>query len=209
MEALEEGEVSVFFRPRVHGADDFEVLRDARDVAAVFLVLHPGRTRTFRRVLLGRKRLPLHGEREWARVERVVAGEAALAAELDLDVYETRTRGLRVQPAAIAAGGGSYGLARHDDHVHWRARLELPALPGDLAEAFALREDVDLIVAVRDPTRPDRPGTRGRRRKARLPAALLDGFGGRAYAPASPALLDHEGVELVLIGADEAAEGAA
>jgi hypothetical protein len=192
----------------VHGADDFEVLRGLEDVAAVFLVLHPAGTRRFRRVLLGRKRVPLQGEREWARVERVVEGEAALAAELDLDVYETATRGLRVSPAAIAAGGGSYVLASHDDHTHLRARLELPSLPGDLAGAFALREEVDLIVAVRDPTRPDRPGTRGRRRKARLPAPLVESFGGRAYAPAAPELLDHEGVELVLIGVDEAAEHA-
>jgi hypothetical protein len=34
-------------------------------------------------------------------------------------------------------------------------------------------------------------------------------LGGPASAPAAPELLDHEGVELVLIGADEAAEGAA
>ena len=204
VEILERGSVHFLYRPRVHAADDLEVVQGVEDVAAAYLVLRVEGGARFRRVLLGRKRLPGPRERAWAFVERVTTSAEPMRAELDLDVYETRTRGLRVQPPARVAGEGVYALAGHDDHAHLAYVLDLPRAPGDVQAALGIAREGHVIVAVRNPEAPYPPGLRPRRRgRRRLPPGLTDRFGGRRFAPAAPELLDLEGVELVLVGQED------
>jgi hypothetical protein len=51
---VEKGEVFIFYRPRV-GLDE---VRDLADVQRFFFVIEPDAARRFRRIVVGRKRLP-------------------------------------------------------------------------------------------------------------------------------------------------------
>src|SRR6266850_7264748 len=108
---LERGGILFFYRPRVdvEEADAFE------DVQRFFIVLRPVGTRRFRRIVIGRKRLPdpeAH-ERVWGLVVEVADDPAELLEELERKAYETKTRGTRELPEARSAGEGRYSIVDH------------------------------------------------------------------------------------------------
>jgi hypothetical protein len=203
---LERGDVFFFYRPRVGVAE----ARSLDDVARFFFVLHPDAHGRDRLVVVGRKRLPdpERHERVWALVAEVADRPDELREAVGPRVYPTRTRGLRSQPEARPVGEGRYLLADHDGHSHLAYGLELPPEPGEAQQLFALDREASFIVAVRNPDAPAPPGTGlPRSRRADLPPDLRERFGDRRWLPVDdPALLDHPGVELVLIGAAKDAE---
>ncbi|MEA2331875.1 MAG: hypothetical protein QOH58_2013 [Thermoleophilaceae bacterium] len=205
-EALERGDVFFFYRPRV----GVEQVRGLDDVQRFFLVLKPDRQRCYRRLIVGRKRLPdpnVH-EREWAFVAEVAHDPDELRDDVERAEYETKTRGMREQPEGRPVGEGRYSIVDHDGHTHLAYALELPAEPGEAQRLFGISKQASYIVAVRNPTVPAPPGAglQGDRR-AEFPPELLERFGDRRFAPLNPpAFLDHEGAEVVLIGAAETAE---
>jgi hypothetical protein len=200
---IERGDVFFFYRPRV----DTDEVDDLGDVQRFFLVLKPDGTHRFRRVVVGRKRLPdaLRHEREWAFVAEVADDPEELQDELTGQVYETKSRGVREQGAARPVGAGRYALVDHDGHTHLAYELERPHQPGPAQDTFGIRPEASYIIAVRDPRADAPPGTGLRpEQRAQYPPELLERFGGRRFAPVDvPELLDHEGAELVLIGAGE------
>lgn len=198
---LERGDILFFYRPRV-GVDE---VRSLDDVARFFFVLAPDDGGPDRLVVVGRKRLPnpSRHERAWAVVAEVVERPDMLREELGPRVYETRTRGLRREPEARPVGEGRYVLADHDGHSHLIYALELPPEPGEAQRLFDLEPQAGLVVALRNPDAPAPPGTGlPSSRRPELPPEVRDRFGGRRWlALTDPRLLNHEGVELVLIGA--------
>ena len=202
---LERGDVFFFYRPRVG-------LREARslaDVARFFFMLDPDGPEGDRMIVVGRKRLPDPGrhERAWALVTAVTRRPAELRDAVAPHVYETKTRGLRRQPEARPVGEGRYVLADHDGHTHLAYGLELPPRPGPAQELFSVDREASFIVAVRNPDAPAPPNAGlPRSRRAELPPEVRDRFAGRRWLAADPTLLDHPGVELVLIGASHDAE---
>jgi hypothetical protein len=197
---LERGDVFFFHRPRVGVAEAGTL----DDVAHFFFVLEPDGRGCDRVVVVGRKRLPdpERHERAWALVAEV-RRPRELRESLGAHAYETKTRGLRVQPEARAVGEGRYLLADHDGHSHLAYALGVPREPGEAQRMFNLRREASFILAVRNPDAPAPPGTGlPRSRRAHLPPDVRERFGGRRWlAVEDPALLDHPGVELVLIGA--------
>jgi hypothetical protein len=109
-EVLERGDISFFFRPAVQPAD---ALVTELGVQSFFLVLSSARG-LHRRMRVGKKRMPNAGERLWARVERVGSLQRVLGDQMEEEVYTTKTRGERYQPAARAIG----------DHIHLAYRIE-------------------------------------------------------------------------------------
>jgi hypothetical protein len=206
MRVLEPGDVFFFYRPRI-GVDR---VRGLDDVARLMLVLDPDSGRRDRLVVVGRKRLPdpARHERGWALVAEVAEHPDALAPELGAREYETKTRGLRRQPEARPLGEGRYVLADHDGHSHLAYALELPRRPGEAQRLFNIEPKASFIVAIRNPEAPAPPGIGvPRSRRAPLPPQLRERFGSRRWiAIDDPALLDHAGIELVLIGAGEDVE---
>jgi hypothetical protein len=200
---LERGELLFFYRPRV----GVERVRGLGDVQRLFLVLVPEPKRLFRRLIVGRKRLPdpAAHEREWAFVAEVADDPHAIRDDLERVEYATRTRGTRVQPEARPAGEGMYAVVEHDGHTHLAYTLDEPREPDPLQQELGIRREASYIVAVRNPEAPAPPGMgldAGRR--ADLPRPLKERFAGRRFAPLDPPdFLDHAGVELVLIGAAE------
>jgi hypothetical protein len=205
-EVLERGDVFFFYRPRV----GVEEVRGAADVARLLFVLDPDGRSPARLVVVGRKRLPdpARHERAWAFVDAVAERPDALRDALLPRTYETRTRGVRVRPAARPAGEGRYALATHERHSHLAYGLELPPEPGEAQRLLNIRREASFIAAVRNPDAPAPAGTGlPRRSRPQLPPELRERFGDRrGHAIDDPALLDHPGVELVLIGAREDVE---
>jgi hypothetical protein len=193
--------VFFFYRPRV-GLDE---AREPGDVQRLFLILKPDRRRLFRRLIVGRKRLPdpLTHERAWAFVAEVAHRPSDVRDDIGPALYETETRGLRMERPARPAGAGRYALVDHDGHTHLAYALELPPEPGDVQRALGIDREASYIAAVRNPDAPAPPGAGlPPQRRAQLPPELAERFGGRRFVPVDPPeMLDYEGVELVLIGA--------
>jgi hypothetical protein len=203
---VEHGDIAFFYRPRV-GVEDVDELAD---VQRFLLVLAPERSPRQRTLVVGRKRLPdpREHERGWAFVADVTDDPAAVREELEGRAYETRTRGIRLQPPARPAGEGRYAIAEHDGHTHLAYVLELPRRPGPAQDAFRIRPEASYVVAVRNPRAPAPAGTGlSPRQRADYPPELLERFGERRFTPLDdPRLLDYEGAEIVLIGAAEDVE---
>jgi hypothetical protein len=200
---LERGDISFLYRPRV----EEEVVQGLEDVQRFFVVLKPEGQELFRRIVVGRKRLPEPEEHErlWAFVDQVAREPREVREELERTEYETQTQGERVQPEARPAGEGRYALAEHDGHTPLAYALELPRRPGQPQEELRIEEEASYVVAVKNPdvTPPPGVGLRSARR-ASFPSQLAERFRGRRFIPVDPPdFLDHEGAELVLIGAAE------
>jgi hypothetical protein len=204
---LERGSMAFFYRAKV----DVAQVRGLDDVQRFFLVLAPDSKRVYRRLIIGRKRLPdpAAHEREWAFVAEVADDPEAIRDDLERVEYRTRTRGTRVQPEARVAGSAAYVVVDHDGHTHLAYRLDGQRGPDRLERELGIRREASYIVAVRNPEAPAPPETGlGAGRRADLPSVLQQRFASRRFAPLDPPdFLDHAGVELVLIGAAEHASG--
>jgi hypothetical protein len=197
---LERGDIYFFYRPRVN----VDEVRSLDDVQRLFLVLHVDGTHRLREIIVGTKHLPdpdSH-ERAWAFVAQVSDRAEDIRAELRQRTYETKTRGEQRQPPARPVGEGRYLIADHDGHGHLAYVLEIPSDLGDAQRAMRIGREASYVVAVRNPDAPAPPGMGRAGRKLNLPEPLRNRFGGRRFAQLdTPEWLDHEGVELVIIGA--------
>jgi len=210
-ELLERGDLWFFYMPRVRPQPDLPFEADERvagmgDVQRLHVILHAHGGGAFRRLLVGRKRMPDVGRQKfWAEVERVAESADEVVAELRRFEYETKTRGRRVQPPARAAGQGVYAVARHGSHAHLAYRLRQPRAPGEVQRALRILPEASYIAAAFNPEAPPRLGRR-RAFSGELPAWARERFAGRRFAPLDPHLLDVEGLELVLLGASHDVE---
>ena len=202
VQAVERGHVFFAYRPKV----GIETARSLADVQRLFVIVEPQTgARRFRRMLIGRKRLPdvaLH-ERVWGFVDLVSPIPEPVRDALGRQAYETKTRGRREVAEARPAGEGVYGIVCHDDHTHFAYQLELPKRPGPVQRAFGIGGEGSYVIAVVNPAnRAPRGVGLGRHRAGRLPPELQRLFGHRRFISADPpALLDQPNVEFVLIGA--------
>ena len=176
VEVLERGDIRFFYKPTVQPAD---ALVSTPGVQSFFAVLSAAGG-VHRRVRIGRKRMPhASGERLWARVERVGTFERVLADQLEAEQYATKTRGERYQPGAQPIGEGCYAFVRHDDHVHLAYRIDRPE--ADVPDEVRVPEAASHLVLFE--------------RVPRTTAVWT--------TTGDPAMLDDEGAELVLVGADD------
>jgi hypothetical protein len=180
IEVLERGDIRFFYRPSVQPADALEV---TAGVQSFFVVLGAAGGSSYRRVRIGRKRMPApSGERFWARVERVGSLQHVIGGMVESERYTTKTRGERFQPGAQAIAFGCYAFVRHGDHCHLVYRID-HAEP-DVPEEVRVAEAGSFVVLYE---------------RAERTTALWTTAG-------SPALLDEEGAELVLVGVDDEPE---
>jgi len=190
---LERGNIYFAYRPRVEA----QTAHRFDDVQRLYVVLSPRGKASYRLIVIGQKKLPVvagGGDRmAWGFVEEVSSRPEDVEDELDPRRYFTKTR-----------GEGVYAIARHDRHTHLGYVLELPEKPGEVQHALNIGEDGNYIVNVKNPKTPSPPGTgldKGRR-VASFPRNLQLRFRGRRFIPLDPPdFLDHEGAEVVLIGA--------
>ena len=108
VELLEQGDLYFLYTPRVRPrlAPPFETderVAGPRDVQRFHVILCPRGRQAYRRLLIGRKRMPeTRRQRFWAEIERVCETPVEVCADLGRIEYDTKTRGPRVQPPARA-----------------------------------------------------------------------------------------------------------
>jgi len=211
--ALEQGSVTILYRPRVEMKDP----GDLGDVQRLLILLSPEGGAFQRLIAVGRKRLPRSSrhDRFWGFVDLVLT-PFDMNAALGAHVYGTTTRGLRHLPAARAFASGSYEIATHRDHAHLRWHVARITDDEPIAFEADVENDADYIVTIANPD----PTAWGLEEPPELQAALFDDlelhvtiptpfppslqqrFGDRRYAHLdTPEWLEHPGAELVFIGA--------
>jgi hypothetical protein len=173
---LEHGDVFFAYRPRV-GEDHAGGLED---VQRLWMILSPRDRPLHRRIVIGKKRLPRKGQRHWGYVEQVATDPVRLVDDLHETHYWTKTRGMRRQAIARAAGEGVYALAADEDDgaVRLIYRLELPEQVGEVQDALGIAAQAAYI------------------------ATAFATSGRRKFTPVVPALLDDVGTEIILIAAE-------
>lgn len=206
-EIVERGDLYFLYRPdvRPEGAEDTGA-HGMKQVERLYMVMKPKGEKRFRMMVVGRKHLPDldDHERTWGFVDKIARSADEVEAELGRDTYETKTRGERVRPAARPAGEGVYALVRHGRNVRLAYTLELPEHAGPVQKALKIAPEGSIILSVKNPEKPS-PRNVGlsEAREADYPKTLQKKFGSRRFAAAEPELLDYEGAEFVMIGADE------
>jgi hypothetical protein len=204
---LERGHIFFFYRPRVHPPGEEPPPHDLDDIERSYIVLHVRSKSLYRLILIGRKRLPdvRKREREWAFVYQASHKSDEIVEELKRQEYETKTRGMRVRPAARPAGEGVYALVRHESHTHLAYLLELPRERGPVQKTLEIEPEASYVAAVKNPEAPSPPQAGLLPDEAaKYPQWLQEKFGGRRFLPVDPPeLLDYPGAQVVLIGAAE------
>lgn len=206
METLELGHIHFLYRPAVEEEDPSGL----EDVQQFEVVLHPRDREHFRRLIVGRKRLPDTEEtgRNWGFVDLVTDDAEQLVGELAAEDYETRTRGRRHQPAARPAGEGAYALVARGRDTYLAYSLQQPEEPGEVQEALRIAPEARYVLMIKNPEAgsPPQAGL-PEDRQAQFPPELAERFDGRRWVAADPIeFLDHPGAEFVLIGASEDVE---
>lgn len=205
---LENGDLHVLYRPAVDEEDPAGLV----DVADVHLVLVPRDGGTSRLLTIGRKRLPDPGDEQdrfWGYVSAVTDDRDALAQILGPSEYETATRGVRRRPGCRPAAVGSYDLRRRGRDTVLVVVFERPDERAEVQQALNIPAEATYVVSVKNPDAGSPPDAGLEdRRQADLPDDLRERFGGRRWVAVDPPrFLDHEGVEVLFIGARPDAEG--
>lgn len=204
-EILEQGNIYFVYRPKVQGADEVHAVDSFADVQGTYIVLSPHGKKRFRLIAIGQKQLPdiSGGEKNWGFVDRVENSAKKIEEELQRDRYQTKTQGERIRPAARPAGEGVYALVRHGDHTHLAYALELPAAPGAVQRTLHIEEQASYVLSIKNPEQASAGHAgMGEKRRVRFPKHLQERFRERRFIPADPPdFLDHEGAEVLFIGA--------
>jgi hypothetical protein len=174
---LERGDLYFLYRPRLGEPG----VRAQHQVQRLW-ILHPHGLARYRRLVVGKKRMPEAGEHErfWAYVDRVATKPETIVEDLRDPRYETKSRSGRLLDPARPAARGVYAVADHDGHVHFAYRLELPREPGIVPRELRIASEASYVVAMRHPKLDERHGR---------------------FDPLTVAHLDTVGNELVLIAA--------
>ena len=113
-------------------------------------------------------------------------------------------------PAARPVGQGAYAIVAHGEdgesrHTHLAYALELPREPGEPQDELGIGKEGSYVLSVKNPDVPAPPRTGLQdEQKADFPPALARRFHGRRFIDVDPPeFLDHEGAEILLIGAEE------
>jgi hypothetical protein len=196
---MDRGTATIHIRPVV----DRETIDDLVDVQELLLELatDDGPTRV---IEIGRKRLPDRSSDSpnWGHVR--AAGDPSEVTDLfDDDVYETATQGRRHQSATRVAARGSWALDRQGRTTRLHLTLE-GEVDDPLLEQLHIHPEATYDLNVKNPRAASDAGLEPEERPV-LPDELQQAFDGNRWAPADPpALLDHVGVEFVLVPVDEA-----
>ena len=199
----ERGDIYFAYRPKI----EREVARSLDDLQRLYMILSPRGKASYRLIVIPSKRLPSTdrgGDRKaWGFVDKVSSRADEVEDELDPKSYLTKTRGERRQPPARPAGEGVYSIVLHRGHSHLAYVLELPRELGEVQRALAIADEASYIAAVKNPRMPPAPDAGlDEKRRARFPDSLQRRFRGRRFIPLDPPdFLDHEGAEILLVGA--------
>lgn len=203
-QVLERGNVYFLYRPKMDEAS----AEGLQDVQRFFMVLEPKQQhqQVYRLIVIGHKKMPAlrsqRGEREnWSFVDKVSQKAEDIESEFEEETHQTKTRGQQTREPARPVGEGVYDIVRHNGHTHFAYALRLPEKIGQVQKDLDLREEGSFIASVKNPKQPSKVGFE--REAAHYPRELEERFGAHKWITLDPpSLLDYEGAQLLLIGAD-------
>lgn len=203
---VERGNIYFLYRPKVRDPEEERSVEGIGDVERFYMVLRSEQgSRLVRLMVIGRKRLPDIGdhERNWGFVEKIARSAKELEEELERGSYETKTRGERIRPAVRPAGEGIYALVQKGRNLHLAYVLELPDDPGPVQKQLKIAPEGSFVISVKNPEKGSPPNVGLRpSQEAEYPKELQKEFRDHRFATEDPRLLDYEGAEFVLIGAE-------
>lgn len=212
VDTLEQGSITFLYRPRVEEQDP----RELSDVQRLLLLLSPEGSPFERLIVVGRKRVPASARRDrfWGFVDLVLT-QYDMQAALGVQVYGTKTRGLRHLPAARPFAEGSYEVTSHNSHAHLSWHVD-HFDPDPVSAEIDLERDADYIVTIANPDLsawglhepPDLQSDLFDDLElhvsipAPFPPSLQQRFRNRRFAQLDTTeWLDHPGAEVVFVGA--------
>lgn len=214
-QTLEQGSITFLYRPRVEEQQP----PDLEDVQRILLLLSPEDSPYERLIAAGRRRRPraAQHDRFWGFVDLVLTA-CDMNAALGVQVYGTKTSGLRHLPAARAFASGTYELWTHDGHGHFTWNVQRSIGDDPAVAGLEIEDRGDYILTIANPD----PVAWGLLEPPDLQARLFDDLELHVPLPTpfAPALqqrfrnrrfmqldctgwLDHPGAELVFLGARE------
>ena len=152
---------------------------------------------------IGRKRLPdaSSDSPNWGHVRAAGHSRDDVADLFDDATYRTQTQGERHQSATRVAAEGTWDLERRGRDTHLVLELE-GQMDDQLLAELHLHPRARYVLNVKNPRAAGDAGLDDEDR-ADLPDHLQEAFDGNRWAPADPVeLLDHVGVEFVLVAAE-------
>jgi len=195
---LEKGQIYFLYRPKVEKSE----VHSMDEVQRFFVLLRPYHHNLKRLLIIGNKHLP-HPERHetgYAVVEMVSEDIGEIDKKhFEFDTYQTKTLGERHEFPARPVGEGLYAIFEHHGSMRLAYILELPEIPGQVQRAFDIKDEGSFIFTVKNPSVNETA------RRKDFPKEVLDQLGGkegRRWAPrVHPDVLDHEGIEMMIVGA--------
>ncbi len=178
LQFLEQGDIYFFYKPR-KGIDEVKSLDD---VGRFYFVLQPDGDQPPRYILMGAKQMPRisnGGKTSWGKLQKV-GGRG----------FEISKPGKQRKDAARAAGEGLYALVKHGDHTHFVYILELPERRGEVQQSLELYREGNYLIAVKPSP------TLSKNQLTQMGVGDTEKF----EALEQPAVLDYEGVEILLTG---------
>jgi len=223
---VEKGHIYFFYRPKVQitevkGFDDVQKLyillcpTDHSDTSKIGDV-KPSDTEKRKQkklpnrlITIPKKKLPsatTHAK-FWGFVSKVDFDIEKIHHVLDEEHHHTETRGERTTGASRPAGEGFYSLVHHASkskaHTHLVYALEVPNLLGEVQKAFNIEKEGSMVLSVKNPKKPAPEGAPHLSGQAHLSKEEQKEFHGRKFTSGEPTFLDHEGTELIIIGASK------
>lgn len=213
-EAIEQGRIMFFYRPRV----GVEEASSIQDIQRFYMLLAPAGGGRPRLAVVGKKRLPAADshERFFGFIEAVGDTVEQLISGLGERQYETKTRGTRHMAAARIVAEGTYAIVQRGGSPKTTGRTNLiikpnvPDHPGDVQEELNIPPKAgSYSFSVKNPSNEPRPGgvPIGLEQKADYTQEKREEFGGYAWIGVSdPSLLEFERCEFLLVAATEDVE---
>ncbi|MDX1541531.1 MAG: hypothetical protein R3349_09025 [Geminicoccaceae bacterium] len=198
---LEQGHLYFVWRPKIDADEPSSV----GDVERFYVVMRPDGGRLYRLMVIGNQHLPeiARHERCWGFIETITKSGKELEEGLRELTYPTKTRGERTLQAARPAGEAVYALIREGSSTFLAYALTRPDKPGQVQKAFNILSEASFALSVKNPDKGSPPGTGlDESQQADYPKSLQKVFRDRRFADEDPRLLDYEGAEVILVGAE-------
>lgn len=202
LQVLERGNLYFVYRPKV----EQKTVDSLDDIQQIHIILDVHGKDWFRLIALGKKRLPARdddNQQGWGFVETVSDSAKDLEAGMRQEVYETKTRGQRTQPAVRPVGEGVYQLVvDQDGQTRLLYALELPKSLGPAQQELNIEQTGNYVISIKNPDKPSPAGLGFQQgdRQADFPKKLQAEFRDRKFIPANPPeFLDYVGAEILLI----------
>jgi hypothetical protein len=194
VDTLERGNVYFFFRPKAE-----KTTEKLQDVQRMFVVLSPEESQGYRLLVIASNGL----EKNFGFVDAVSNDPKNIEDRLAPEASPTKTGTESHFSALRPIAQGVYRIVRHGEHTHFVYALELPRATGGAQAAFELENEASYIISIKNPENGS-PLATDLEQPVDLSIKLREKFRGRRFLEADPPdLLNHAGIEFVLISAVE------